>query len=408
MFTINPPVLKVADGKARVTSTIVDGDVPRDLWFEVEAAHQAYLPTDALDAFVIACLLPAMMAGKNIVVKGEMSSKLYYNITHLLIAALKVYLPTAHLITVKADRLLTSYAGRGSGVLSGFSGGIDSFCNYYDHTGDRSPDEYRITHFVYNNVGSHGQHGSDNDFNVFATHAQKLRQFAEEEGKPLITVNSNLDSFMGMNFQLTHTIRNVTVALLLQKLASKFLYPSCSQIRYTEVKPSFDIAGLDAVILPLLGTEHLECITSGAQYERSEKTAIVANMPTSWRYLDVCVEPYHAKTGKLNCSRCWKCMRTQMTLDACGKLENYGQVFDLAEYQRYKKLFMLDVLCSHNNHQEDLAAMLNKHNFVVPRSVQLISAILPCYIGHRIAKRIMPRFFNRPKLMAFINAVLSF
>jgi len=285
---------------------------------------------------------------------------------------------------------------------------VDSFCNYYDHTGDRAPPEYRITHFVYNNVGSHGQHGTENDFNVFKEHAASIRKFAACEGKELITVNSNLDEYMGMNFQLTHTIRNAAVALLLQNVASKFLYPSCSQIRYTEVKPSFDIAGLDPVILPLLSTERLDCIASGGQYERTEKTAVVAETPASYEFLDVCVEPYNAKNGKLNCSRCWKCMRTQMTLDVVGKLEKYEAVFDLKEYRRYRKMFMIDVLKSTNNHQEDLANFIRKRNYPIPRSVQFACCITPRFIGQRIAKRIMPRLFDHPTAMAIINLLMCF
>ena len=408
MLVLNPPEISVADEKARVTCRMQDGDTQRALWFEVDAAQRDALPDEALDAFVIGALLPAMMAGKDIHVQGAMSSKLYYNLTHLLMVTLREYLPLSKLIKITADRLITSYDNRATGVLSGFSGGIDSFCNYYDHTGDRAPHEFRITHFVYNNVGSHGQHGDENDFNVFKEHAAAIQKFAEREGKPLITVNSNLDSFMKMNFQLTHTIRNATVALLLQKVACKFLYPSCSQIRYTEVKPCFDIAGMDPVILPLLSTERLDCIASGGQYERTEKTAVVAAMPESYEFLDVCVEPYNAKPGKLNCSRCWKCMRTQMTIEVVGTLDKYSGIFDLAEYRRYRKMFLLDVLKSNNNHQEDLRNFIFKHDYAIPQSVRLLSMITPRYIGERIAKRVMPRFFNRPFVMALFNSLTFF
>ncbi len=408
MWELFAPHLTVQNGLARVTCLVKDGATSRELWFETEAEHQAAIATDVCDAFLIGALVPAMMQGKDIHVKGALSSKLYYNLTHLLIVALKEYLPPeAHLIKVTADRLLSRFAQHGTAVLSGFSGGVDSFCNYYDHTGDRAPPEFLITHFVYNNVGSHGQKGAEKDQETFHNHSAAIQQFAAEEGKPLITVNSNLDAFMGMDFQLTHTIRNVTVPLLLQNLAAKFLYPSCSQIRFTEVKPSFDIAGLDAIILPLLSTERLDCITSGAQYERTGKAENVALMPASYRYLDVCVEPYLAKPGQTNCARCWKCMRTQMTFEVIGKLELYNQVFDLAEYRKYKNIFLVDLLKSKNNHQEDLAAFVKKHNYPIPRGVRLVAALTPQYIGHRIAKRIMPRLRTKPWLLKIFNTLTN-
>lgn len=406
MLILHPPVITSQDGKARITGKIEENGEIRELWFEVEESNRIYLPADTLDAWVVACLLPAMMQGKDMAVKGAMSSKLFYNLTHLLITTLREYLPAAKSINISADRLLTSYVGRATGVISGFSGGVDSFCNYYDHSGEHAPPEFRITHFVYNNVGSHGQCGPERDYAVFKAHAAALRKFAAEENKPLITVNSNLDDFIGMNFQLTHTIRNVTVALLLQKVASKFLYPSCSQIRYTEVAPSHDIAGLDPIILPLLSTEKMDCIASGGQYTRTEKAACVADMPASWRYLDVCVEPYNAKPGQINCSRCWKCMRSQMTFDALGKLENYREVFDLDEYRKYKNIFLVDVLKSSNNHQEDLADLIRRTNYPIPLGVRLLCMITPRYLGRRIARRLIPRLAAHQSVLGALNTFL--
>lgn len=407
MWELSAPQLTAQNGKVRVACNIKNGAETRELWFETEAEHQAAIATDVCDAFLIALLVPAMLQGQDIAVRGALSSKLYYNITHLLLASLQAYLPDAKLIKVTADRLISNFAQRGTAVLSGFSGGVDSFCNYYDHTGDRSPPEFLITHFVYNNVGSHGQMGAEQDQETFRNHAAAMQKFAAEEGKPLITVNSNLDAIMGLDFQLTHTIRNVTVPLLLQNIAAKFLYPSCSHIRFTEVKPSFDIAGLDAIILPLLSTERLDCITSGAQYERTGKAVNVAAMPASYHYLDVCVEPYLAKPGQTNCARCWKCMRTQMTFEAIGKLEHYRDVFDLNEYRLYKNLFLVDVLKSKNNHQEDLAAFIKQHNYPIPRGVRLVAALTPQYVGHRIAKRIMPRLRNKTWLLKIFNKLTS-
>lgn len=134
MMVLHPPVISVRDAKARVSSVITDGNTVSELWFEVDAVYKYLLPTETMDAFVIGCLLPAMMLGKDIMVKGAMSSRLYYNLTHLLIATLREYLPNAQAININAERLLTSYADRAHGVLAGFSGGVDSFCNYYDHS----------------------------------------------------------------------------------------------------------------------------------------------------------------------------------------------------------------------------------------------------------------------------------
>ncbi|MCE8471320.1 hypothetical protein LZ189_20120, partial [Rhodovulum sulfidophilum] len=38
-----------------------------------------------------------------------------------------------------------------------------------------------------------------------------------------------------------------------------------------------------------------------------------------------------------NCSRCWKCNRTLVSLDLIGALEKYDRVFDLEYYRQNKR-----------------------------------------------------------------------
>src|SRR5438309_136737 len=90
------------------------------------------------------------------------------------------------------------------------------------------------------------------------------------------------------------------------------------------------------LLLPLLGTERLECIASGGQYTRVDKTIRVARVDASTQFLDVCVNPWMA-TERLNCSGCWKCLRTQLTLAVLGELDRYDKVFDVGLYRRLEK-----------------------------------------------------------------------
>jgi hypothetical protein len=233
-----------------------------------------------------------MASGQDLDVKGPVSSKLFYNLTHYLMPVLKNFIPSCKMIEIKPTALTRASGPCAQGVMAGFSGGIDSFCNYYDHSGDRVPEEYRITHFLFNNVGSHGQMSPESDRVVFNKRFSVLQDFAKLENKPFVAVDSNLDEVIGMKFQLTHTIRNATVALLLQSACSKFLYASAYAFRETDVRPSDAMGHLDPIILPLLGTERLECIASGGQYTRVDKTIRVARVDASTQFLDVCVNPW--------------------------------------------------------------------------------------------------------------------
>jgi hypothetical protein len=359
MLVIHPPVLSIQHGKARIAAAFVDSGSSRQLWFEVNEEQKNSLETKTMDAFVVGLLLPAMAAGHDLDVRGPISSKLFYNLTHCLIPILKDFIPSCQSIEIEPAALSRDSEGRAPGVVAGFSGGIDSFCNYYDHSGNRVPEEYRITHFLFNNVGSHGQMSPEQDQAVFTERLAVLQRFSQLEKKSLIAVNSNLDEVIGMKFERTHTIRNAAVALLMQPICGKFLYASGFSFLETTVRPSPFMAHLDPVILPLLGTERLECIASGGQHTRVDKTVRAATMEASTQFLDVCVNPWMAK-GRLNCSGCWKCLRTELTLAALGKLDLYDKVFDLGLYRKLESYYLIEVLRSRDPLRQEIAELIKR------------------------------------------------
>jgi hypothetical protein len=348
-----------------------------------------------------------MISGQDLIVNGSMSTKLFYNLSHSVIPVLRQFLPSSYIIAIRPATMRRSFEKCSEGVLAGFSGGIDSFCNYYDHSGDRAPKEHHITHFVYNNVGSHGQISSVRDYAVFVKRFAVLKKFAHREGKPFIMVNSNLDDIISMNFQMTHTIRNVAVALLLQNRMSRFLYASSYPFQKIRVKPHHDISLLDPVLLPLLGTEGLECAASGGQYTRVAKTACVALMEASMQFLDICIQPESA--NRRNCSLCWKCLRTQLTLAVLGKLDQYDRIFDISVYRRFEKLYLIEVLKSHDPFLQEIADLIRIKSFSVPRSVRLAATFTPRCIAQKITCRLIPMLALRNKVLTdLINACLKF
>jgi hypothetical protein len=291
--------------------------------------------------------------------------------------------------------------------MAGFSGGIDSFSNYYDHSGDRAPEEYRITHFVHNNVGSHGQDATGKDHSVFAQRYEALRPVADSLGRDFIKVNSNLDEVIGMDFQLTHTVRNAVIALLMQKGIGKFLYASTYSFKKTRVEPWHDMAVLDPIALPLLSTESLECIASGGQHTRVEKTMCVSRIKESRGCLDVCVCPQDAR-GLVNCSRCWKCLRTALTLSVLGKLDDYRGVFDIDVYRRFEKLFLIEVIHSDDYFLAEIADLISRTGFRVPRAVRVLAMIVPRRISSRMSRRIIPALARTDqRLVRMINRMLA-
>jgi hypothetical protein len=223
-------------------------------------------------------------------------------------------------------------------------------------------------------------------------------------------VNSNLDDIIGrIDFQSTHTVRNAAVALLMQNSICKFLYASAFPFQQTEVKPSHNIAHLDPVILPLLGTERLECIASGGQYTRVAKTACVVLLEASAQFLDVCTAPPEGSNQRVNCSLCWKCLRTELTLAILGKLDQYDKVFNVSEYRRFEKLYLIEVLSSKEYLHQEIVDLIKAKRFSIPASIRLVAACTPRFITRRIASRLIPKLALRNKILTdLINVCLTF
>lgn len=382
-IVIRTPRLSVSTSTARLSSVITLPDSEdQELWFDVPAEHAGALTTETCDGFVVALLPLAVMRGWNVRVLGSISSRLYYNINLGLSEVLRNILPDGQAITLTVKTLNRQNLG-GSGVFTGFSAGVDSLATLLDHMSDRVPPEYRVTHLLLNNVGSHGQ--SEDDLQVFRQRYDRLLPHAKALGLPLISVNSNMDQVLGLNFQLTHTMRNTAVALVLQKACGKFLYSSSGHYRETRVGPGKGTGYVDNITLPMLSTETTDCISTGSQYTRFEKTQMIAPMPLARKALDVCVEPRAAKS-KINCSRCWKCLRTGLALEMIGALPAFSTVFDIESCCRLRNIYLLKVLTSKDPLLQELRENFAAWNFKVPLALHLLAKVTPARLAHVMAE----------------------
>ncbi len=403
---ISPPVVSTEGERARIASDIRIGGNMKTLWFEIDEIYKNYLAGDTLDAFVVASLIPAILRGENIRLKGPMSAKLFYNISCSLIPILSEYLEKPSVTRIFPDGFTAATTG-GAGVAAGFSGGVDSFCNYYDHSHGRVPDAFALTHFIFNNVGAHGQQGMDADRALFLRRFARLRDCADKLGRPAVAVDSNLDEFIGQKFELTHTLRNTAVALLMQKEFCKFLYSSGYPLSETRLGPDSNMSHLEPVILPLLSTERLECMGSGGRHSRVEKTRRVAEIAESRHYLDVCVAPHNAPEGLANCGVCWKCIRTATTLKIFGKLEEYAHVFDLKSFAMFENLYLIEVIGGKTPYVKEIRQLIAEKNFPVPRLVRLIGTLLPAAVAQQFSMRIIPALLRHKSIARFINRSLA-
>uniref|UniRef100_UPI000B325623 hypothetical protein n=1 Tax=Endozoicomonas arenosclerae TaxID=1633495 RepID=UPI000B325623 len=211
---ISKPEITRSNGVARYSARISHALGNETLKYSVQDEFFE-LMSDRADAALLALLIPAMSRGEPIKVEGAVSEHLYHHLSGPYQHVLKSIMPHLQLIEICADQIVnSSYDGKG--VATGFSGGIDSYCTLADYFYSEVSPGFKVTHLIYNNVGSHGK--KTNPEILFNDRYEALKPVAEKIGLPFIKVNSNLDHFYcdRLHFMQTHTARNTSVALLLQ------------------------------------------------------------------------------------------------------------------------------------------------------------------------------------------------
>lgn len=360
------------------------------LWYRLGEQFED-LVTDFSDSPLVALLIPAMLNGEDIYITGTISEKLHYNLSGSYQKLLQLIIPSLHRIRIYPNDVQSGVT-HGSGVATGFSGGIDSFCVLADHYYSDIQKGFKLTHLLFNNVGSHC--GGEKQFDE---RCARLKPFVDRIGLPFIKINSNVSAFYRKDFDFlqTHTPRNVSAALLIQKGIRRYMYASGYDYTNTFVGITDDIAYSDTITLPILSTEILDIFSSGSEYTRVEKTLRVANIPDSYSTLDVCI----IDKGR-NCSTCHKCMRTLVTLDIAGFLDRYSSSFDLNTYKRKRSVYFGKVLKSNEPLLHEIAQFAKQRGFLFPRSSYLYAYLyawfqdLPSLVKPMV-KRLLRQMFER-------------
>lgn len=362
---IGPPRIVRRDHGAEYRVEVESSAGTAELWFRVSDEH-ADLVSDRSDAALLGMLLPAMASGEDVRIEGPVSERLYYNLSGPLQFAMRHVIPGLRSIRIHPSEVVSG-ARRVGGVATGFSAGIDSFSVLADHHYGDPPPGYRLTHLLYNNVGSHGVEGNP----LFRMRYERLRPVAERIGLPFVAVDSNLMSFYGedVSFKRTYTVRNVVAALLLQAGVGRTFHAAGTVL--SGVPPSLplkDVAHFDPVILPMMSTEVLDAVWAGGTYTRVEKTLQVAEIEDSWDVLDVCVR--NDRAG--NCGTCKKCVRTLLTLEIAGLIDRYAGVFDLTAYRRGRHWRVGRILSSKWENSFEIRQLARERGYRFPLHERLI------------------------------------
>lgn len=366
----------------------------KELWFSTPEQYAHGLCENRLDGFLVGMVFSAMQYGEDIHLEGCVSKRLLFNLNNYAIPLLMTFSSSAKRIKITAEETTTERLNC-SGIGTGFSGGVDSFCTIYDRYELEKDPDYKINSFLFLNVGSHGLGNTEEERifarNKFHNRHNYLNAFPNELGLDFIPLDSNLHYFHPWGHQLTHTLTAVSGVLVMQNIFNKYYFASMGfsyleLLKYFETYLNRDVAIFDPILLPLLSTETLELIPEGTQYSRPEKLFHIIDYEPVRRYLNVCVG---VQESHENCSVCSKCARTLMTLNSIGKLNEFAHVFDIKKYKEKAELRYVcqQVLLQHEDpYARDNIKLAGENGIKLP-------SCLVCYILVRLinlAKACLP------------------
>lgn len=337
---IREPTLQDLKYSSRLTAVLERGGQSLETWYELPKEYSHWFCKDRADGFVVGYILQAMQLRMDIISVAPMSSRLWHNLTHFFIPLMCRAFPNLHPIRILPAALKDDPAP-GTGVVTGFSGGIDSFASIVQHWAREDSPSHKISHFLFHNIGSHSTGDHDAARRLFRQRYETLKPFAEEMGIPFVPVDSNVSEVFHVDFIRMHPALNVSIPLVLQNQFQRYYYASTYKYADCGVNRTDDIARFDPLAFHLFSTEGLDCVSTGGQLSRVEKTQLVAEFEPSRRYLNVCVDP--AYEGR-NCSVCFKCCRTLLTLEVIGEAEAYADVFDLERFRTVRTKYLLKML----------------------------------------------------------------
>ena len=354
---------EVHTGGGRLTwSVSVRGpaDAPERLWFALPEEH-AGLVTELADPAVIGLLVPAMHLGEPLIAEGPVTDELVHAITHGYQHILEAVIPGLRRVPLQIASPVPA-RDPAPGVGTGFSGGIDSFAVLAEHFYQPVAEDLRLTHLTLFNVGA--MKGGEPGRRHFGRVHALLAPVAERIGLPFVPIDSNLDDFFGfVGFTQTHGPRNLSAASLLQSGIGRFYFASSGPFRAVGVRRAHSTSFSDPISMPLVATRRFRPVFHGSEYTRAEKTLVVATIAESHESLNVCTS--FSADGR-NCSRCDKCLRTQLTLELTGHLAAYDRAFDLHVYRTVRAAYIDEVAWSRRIYAGEIRELAQHTGFPIP------------------------------------------
>jgi len=299
---------------ARVESSRSVQCIPDSLWFRFPTEYQ-YALNSRSDGFVTGLLLAAMTLHEDIEVCGVVSPKLLYGIETYQQVFLAWFPKQLSHVNIHCETIAPSQPVANRAVGAAFSGGIDSLYTLWSHLPHNQPlAEHQITHCLF-------LHGFDISLLHQEDYQLAYTRFASVLKRldiPLIACQTNVHSFTEglLKWDYAHGTALLSPVLLLSSLFERFYIPS--SFTYSALSPW----GSSVVIDHLLSTEATQIIHHGASMTKLNKLEAIEGWRVARENMRVCTDSWKRR-GVQNCSHCYKCVRTMISLDILGKLQDF-------------------------------------------------------------------------------------
>jgi hypothetical protein len=274
-----------------------------DLWFKSKRQLRP-----SAEAFASAMLVPALHMGADIFMEDPLTPSWMSNTGRLMsIFGGWMKRPAINIHSRLAERE-ASWSGEKTAIF--FSGGLDSFFTVL-----RGP-------FVKDMlVLLQGFDFTLQDEDGLKTSEETLGLVCKTVGAEPVVIKTNMREhpvFNRASWELTHGGALASCGYALKDVGRLVI---SSSYHYSQDFPWGSHWRTD----PLWSSKGFEVVHWDASYKRPEKLKAIVDEPLLKEHLRVC---WDRGSARLNCSRCEKCVRTMVTLEALGKLSEY-RGFDL-------------------------------------------------------------------------------
>ena len=304
--------------RARVEATVSWEDCDRpvqNVYFETLEEYANGLSCNP-NAFLIACILPAMRHGEDrVFMDGEICPELRDGLMTVMSLIRHWYGAERKLIRIEAKtraNVSSPFTPTRAGIF--FSGGIDSLASLRVNRlnfPQEHPGSIKDGLLVYGLEVDQAQ--------AFGYVIASLSEIAKDAGISLVPVYTNIRYLDDDWIFYRDEFQGAILAAIAHALSR--------QLTTVSIAATFDVANLGPwgshpLLDPNYSTSDLRIRHDGIVFSRLSKTRLVADWSVALQHLRVCNKTQYYRPGVLNCGACEKCVRTMLALLVLGVLDH--------------------------------------------------------------------------------------